>query len=361
MASKSENSPLGQDFRTCPNCYYPLPRLGNYCSHCGQKYTDGKITIKELIRDFFSDTLNLDAKIWRTLGALFIPGKLTIAFFKGRQQRYVRPLRLFFVFALVAIAAISFLESALTEEFFLEVDDNFSADIHYRQFLEKLDSNTLLLKTQFPAENHPPLDSLEVRMHKDNKDSLEVGVHIDWSGEEEFLSSFKIDKKDIGELSADSLFSRYQVETFWDKLILRQNIRLQERGDSLGNYILNQTVWMMLLMMPILALFLKLFYIRHSFYYVEHLIFSFHTHAFLFLMLIVLLSLDSIGALANQIDTIWGLGFLAMEVYFFMALKRVYKQSITKNFFKFLLLNFLYAITLAMAMIITILLAALFF
>lgn len=362
MASKpNKNNSSGQDFRTCPNCYYPLPRFGQYCSHCGQKYTDGKVTLKELIGDFLSNTLNFDAKIWRTLLALFIPGKLTIAFFQGHQQRYLRPLRLFFIFALVAIAGISILESEFTEEFFLDVDDNFSSDIHYRQFLEKLDSNTLLVKTQFDREYHPPLDSLEVLMAQNIEDSLDIGVHIRWNGEEDFLSGFKIDKNDIGAHSIDSLFSYYHVETFWDRLILKQNIRLRVQGENLGNYILNQTVWMMLLMMPILALFLKLFYVRRSFYYVEHLIFSFHTHAFLFLMLVVLLVLDSIPAFTEQINTIWGMGLLIMEIYFFMALRCVYQQSRFKTFLKFSMLNLFYAITFAIALILTILVSALLY
>ncbi len=361
MASNSKKNQQGQEFRTCPNCYYPLPRFGQYCSHCGQKYTDGKITIKELIGDFFSNTLNLDAKIWRTLSALFVPGKLTVAFFQGHQQRYIRPMRLFFAFALVAIFSISLLESEFTKELFLDVGDNFSSDIHYRQFLEKLDSNTILVKTQFGSDFHPPLDSLEALMFQNKEDSLDIGVHLHWTGEKDFLSGFKIDKKDIGALSIDSLFSYYHVETFWDKLILRQNIRLREQGENLGNYILNQTVWMMLMMMPILALFLKIFYIRHSFYYVEHLIFSFHTHAFLFLTLIVLLLLDSIPAFDKQINNIGGLGFLFMEVYFFMALRRVYKQSRFKTFLKFSLLNLLYAITFLIALLITILVAAMLY
>ena len=114
-------------------------------------------------------------------------------------------------------------------------------------------------------------------------------------------------------------------------------------------------------MMPILALFLKLFYLRRSFYYVEHLIFSFHTHAFLFLMLVVLLVLDSISALDEQINTIWGLGLLIMEIYFFMALRRVYQQSWSKTFLKFFILNLFYAITFAIALILTILVSALLY
>lgn len=361
MASNDNNSKGEDDFRTCPNCYYPLPRFGQYCSHCGQKYTDGKITVLELVRHFFSDTLNLDAKIWRTLLALFVPGKLTLAFFQGRQQRYLRPLRLFFIFAIVAIAAVSFFEAEFAEEFFLDIDDNFNSDIHYREFLEKLDSTSYNLKQELPPPSHPALDSLSKSMHQDFQDSIGIGIHIDWEEEEDFVTGFQVDKMDIANYSTDSLFQLYEVESFWEKLLLRQNLRLRQQGDKLGNYILNQTVWMMLLIMPILALLLKLLYIRRSFYYVEHLIFSFHIHAFAFLVLTVLMSLDSYPAIVDKMTTIWIIGILILQVYFYLALRRVYQQSFFKTFVKFCIFNILYFFIFLLALVITIFISALIY
>lgn len=357
MASKDLN-PQKDEFRTCPNCYYPLPRFGQFCSHCGQKYTDGKVTLWELIQQFFSDTLNLDAKIWRTLLALFVPGKLTVAFFQGRQQQYVRPLRLFFVFAILTIAAISYFETDTAQEVFLNINDDFGSDKNYQEFLVQLDTTTLHLKQKLPATTHAGLDSLQIRMQKNVVDSLSVGMRIDWNTEEK-LSLYKVATLDLINLSQDSLFQRYEVHTFWDKLLLRQNIRLREKGDNIGDYILGQTVWMLLLLMPILALFLKLLYIRRSFYYVEHLIFSFHVHAFIFLLLTLTLLLENLAGPGQQVDELFFGDFLIGETYFYLAMRRFYRQSFGKTFIKFLLLNLFYIIIFVLALIMTIVISAL--
>jgi hypothetical protein len=132
-------------------------------------------------------------------------------------------------------------------------------------------------------------------------------------------------------------------------------------GENFAPYILNQSVWMMLLLMPFLAILLKLPYIRRAYYYVEHLIFSFHTHTFVFVLLITLILLGSWPPAGPYMEQLWLGGFLLVEVYFFMALRRVYRQGAVKTFLKFGLLNMFYLISFLVAMTLTILLAALFY
>lgn len=363
MESKEHNT-TGNDrinARLCRNCYYPLPRFGQYCSHCGQKYTDGKVTVMSLVRDFLSDTLNLDAKIWRTLLALFVPGKLTRTFFEGKQQRFVRPLRLFFVFAIITIAGVSFFEAEFAQDFFLDLDEEYSEDIHYSAFLTKLDTTATNLKDSFPTQHHYPLDSLQALMTQDYSDSTEIGIRLNFDDDTKDISSYKIAKKDIATLSIEEVVERYRVTGFWDRLLLRQNLRVQQQGDNFAAYMLNQIIWMMLLIMPILALYMKLLYVRRSYYYVEHLIFSFHTHAFLFLVLTVLMLLDNVEALSNQMENIWAGGFIVMQLYFYKALRKVYQQSRFKTIMKFLILNLLYLLTFIVALILTVVIAALLY
>ena len=345
--------------RNCPNCYYPLPRFGQYCSHCGQKYTDGRVTVMSLVRNFLEDSLNLDAKIWRTLGALFIPGKLTKTFFAGKQQRYVRPLRLFFVFAILTVAAVSFFEAEFAQGFFVDIDDAFDQDIHYSSFLEQLDTTSTALREKLPVEQHAALDSLWLKMSGEYEDSIGIGVNFGSVDEWENLSNFNIAKSDIATLDPDTLLEKYNVTDFWDRLILRQNLRLQSQGENFAAYILNQAIWMMMLIMPVLALFMKFLYIRRPYYYVEHLIFSFHGHAFLFLVLIVLMLLDNVSAISDHMEEIWAGGFLVMQFYFYKSLRNVYQQSRFKTIVKFLILNFLYIFVFIGALIVTIVTAAL--
>ena len=81
----------------CNNCHYPLTSETKYCSHCGQKNTDGRVTVRSLISDFFGIVFNLDNQLFRSLAALIVPGRLTNEYFKGRIKRYFHPIRMFFV------------------------------------------------------------------------------------------------------------------------------------------------------------------------------------------------------------------------------------------------------------------------
>ena len=73
-----------------------------------------------MIGDFFESILNIDSKIFKTLGALFIPGKLTEAYFRGQQKRYVPPTRLFFVMAVIHFAVLGYLAFGQLED---QMDD----------------------------------------------------------------------------------------------------------------------------------------------------------------------------------------------------------------------------------------------
>ena len=44
---------------------------------------------------FQRDLTNFDSRIWRTLGLLFLPGRLTLAYLGGQRARYVPPMRRF--------------------------------------------------------------------------------------------------------------------------------------------------------------------------------------------------------------------------------------------------------------------------
>ena len=81
--------------RCCRNCYHPLSYKAKFCAHCGQKDSDGRIGIKSLMGRLWNNTIHLEGKFMRTAWQLFIPGKVTVEFFKGKQERYPHPVRLF--------------------------------------------------------------------------------------------------------------------------------------------------------------------------------------------------------------------------------------------------------------------------
>jgi len=98
---------------------------------------------------------------------------------------------------------------------------------------------------------------------------------------------------------------------------------------------------MMFFLLPLVALILKLLYIRRKKYYIDHLIFSVHVHSFVFILLILAALIHIAGSRSEVINA---LVFFISLFYLFVALKRVYQQGYFKTMFKFFSFLFLYFI-----------------
>lgn len=317
--------------RTCRNCLSPLPDDAVFCPQCSQKYTTGRIPVAELINEFVSVQFNLDSKIIKTAFALFNPGKLTIEYFKGKHQSYVNPLRIFLVTAVFLFAFVSFKTGDLN----IDTDGtDFIATAEKELALQNLDSINRVVSGQFNnPEVNAALDSVFLAFK-----TVEGG-----GGDSIPLSLFQMDKllvapKDIADLEPDELADKYNITATFERMIFKQTVKAMKDGKGLFQYFLGKLTLMILLMMPVLALFLNLLYFRRDFYYVEHLIFSFHYHAFVFLICIFLTLFG--GYMGGWV----ALFITGIFVYQFMAMKRVYAQSFGKTLLKFLILNFMYLI-----------------
>jgi len=340
----------------CPNCGADIDPGVQYCPACGQKNTDGKITFRELLDDFFEAIFNIDSKVFRTLGGLARPGKLTIDFFKGRQKRYVNPLRLFFVSTLILFGTISFIGQKkinnLLEKEVSAVGDSFKLTAYRHMFLHELDTVRSEVEQQFESERGTAsvvLDSLYKAMEDDEKDSLEINLlnSRGWSTFEP--SKIRVAYEDLVRYDIEELPEKYSVDNWFGALIMRQQLKLIMNPSSFTVFLFGSFTWMVLLMMPAVAVVLKLLYIRRKIFYIEHLVFLFHYHSFAFLVLALgLLFTTYIPSLVNWIT-------LGAAIYFLWAMKAFYRQAWWKTFIKYCLLNFSYFIILSMFFSLTIL------
>jgi len=91
-------------------------------------------------------------------------------------------------------------------------------------------------------------------------------------------------------------------------------------------------------LLPILALFFSLVYIRKPYIYTEHLILIFYTQTVFFILLLLGIILDSI------LDTDLGIifGILIFMFYFYKTLRNFYEQGRFKTILKYLFLNLVY-------------------
>jgi len=351
--------------RSCRNCGEPLALGTRFCPKCSQKYTDGRITLRELWHDFIESFLNFDAKIFRTLKALFIPGKLTIEYFKGRHIAYIPPVRIFLMMAVFHFAILGFSGG---------INFNFTGEqkvlretTYQAAFLEKLDSARQQVNKDFKGNPivRKALDSLRHQFKDTKLDTVELG-YLDFHRDFRIKpTELHLAQRDIYE-PIDVIFQKYKIRGFLEQLQVRQSVRIITENGNFTGFLLGKLIWMVLLMMPALALVLKLLYIRRKKYFVEHLVFSFHYHAFAFFI---------VGIAALLLNTNWFKGtnaeedaplpiiiaFLILLIYLFIAMRRVYKQGFWKTFIKFNILNFSYLFIFTLFFVLTAIVSILLF
>jgi len=323
----------------CANCHYPLGKT-KYCAHCGQKNTDGRISIGEFFSVFFSTVFNLESKFFQTMRDIFRPGKLTNEWFKGRHKPYFHPVRLFIVSALLLIAAIGL---QMTEDTmsFANVHNRAEKSTYKKWFLADMDSLSRQTLEKFPdqASLKPAFDTLyKTMIGKDSlrKDSVRMDDFVVIGGIDNIDQ--RVSNEDFINLSPEELLEKYKVEGFLKRLLFKQKLKLFKDKGNFAPFLLGNSLWIVLLMMPFLALILKLLYIRHDYYYVEHLIFSFHTHSFAF----ILFAIISLIVVPTDIGWLIGIGFLILFFYLYKSLRKVYGQNRWKTLLKLIFVNSVY-------------------
>lgn len=266
---------------SCLNCQAVL--TGPYCAQCGQKVESRLLPFGQLVLDFLGDTLTFDARVFRTLKPLFVkPGHLTREYVTGRRVRYVPPLRLYIVTSLVLFAAMS----------------------------------TVLPRAVNDALEGRDRDALVAQMHREAKSpdkGLLVGVLV---GQE----------------------NNARLEEQWTKWA-EQFIRHPRLAASAA---VQRLSYFMLMMLPVFAGLLKLFY-RNS-YYAVHFIFSLHGHAALYTGLTAVVLTSGVHGMAGVIAL--SVLFFWAPVYLGIALQEMFQGSRILTVLKSCLLTGLYSIIL---------------
>lgn len=332
---------------TCPNCQTILSSDFSYCNSCGQKQGTKRRSLYQLFKEFLDNFLNLDARIWRTLITIFVPGKLTKEYFRGRHQSYSHPIRLFIItsialFSIIGFKGLNFLKVNLVES---ETWKKAERSVYYDEFAGVLDSISNDLKIEQPNAISA-LDSLESRLPKTlEADSLDINFNA---------GKWKLSAKDIVQLKEDEVVEKYEIEGFWTPMFVRQIVRTMKNTSNFANFLFNNVPIMLLILMPGVAALLKLFYIRRDYYFVEHLVFSFHIHAFLFLLTGILILLPGMNAVSY-------ISILISLIYLYFAFKNFYGQSGSKTIIKLFGICIGYFVLFMVAMVITVFISALIF
>lgn len=368
----------------CANCGTSLE--GEYCHHCGQSVHSVLRPVHGLLEEFFETVLHVDGRILHTLPALLLrPGYLTLEYFSGRRVRYIAPFRLMFVLCVLAFftmhLATDMISSRVAQRHQQELitgasgnfDDDENADAVREDLAGKLASLEAVRAANAKPGGDPAIVAQIQRGEQQYRDDASARLRdlgapataataAAASSAAAPASDDDDDKSQDWKVSPVSIrwlpdFANQRLTTLDQHMIDNMHEvfhgteaqRTQARERLITN-LFSELPETMLALMPCFALLLALFYLFRRRLYMEHLIVSLHSHAFIFLslMLITLLGLLSTWLRPHAAWTGWLVGvpqtvlILWLPLYLLLMQKRVYRQGWLLTIVKFWLIGWCY-------------------
>jgi Protein of unknown function (DUF3667) len=320
-----------------------------------------------MLLKLWNSTVHLEGKFLRTCWQLFVPAKITLEFFKGRQGRYPHPLRMFavvmflFLFMLNLMmknrkdgdgSLLTITSTAKTEKGDSVVDKRklpFYENVKYRAMLNDMRQDFENLPQNWKTEaSRNAFDSI-MSQYNLRYGAESVGLPEDLASELDtatlnFFTAkpIRLATADMVRYDADEIIRRYRIEHWSMKLLVRQTLKSFKSPEGLAHAYIGSLTWAILALVTLMSGFLALLYWRQKRFYVEHFIFLLHYHTGI--MLAALL------AMLGMMFRVWDVGslllvFLWASVSMYLGMKRYYQQSTWKTVLKWLIYGLIYYIS----------------
>jgi hypothetical protein len=337
----------------CYNCKHPFFGNEKFCPECGQINKNPKITFGSFVHEVFNGFISWDSKFWTTFIPLLIkPGKVSRDYIDGKRQRYANPFRFY-----LTISVLFFLILGATESY--DKFDQFrkGATEKTPTINDAIDSITAKIDStspQFTAgvnkvlKNADSTDrekllkaipTLKLDSLKNNA-SYNKGMQIDFLPN---FEKFQVFQKKYPKAAIEDALDSLNVEhTFFNRFLYSRVKAFNAMAGDISKMedfqkqMFSYTSISLFVFLPLFTLFLKFFYIRRKFTYVEHLVFVFHTQTVFFLLAIIFYLIYYFKP--NGYMT--GIFLLLFIIYLFLAMRRFYQQGRFKTFIKFIMINF---------------------
>jgi len=334
---------------SCLNCG-TVPQ-GPFCHYCGQPDKNFLRFFPVLLRELLEDFLDFDSRFMRTMKPLlFRPGKLTRDYLDGRRFRYTPPLRLyifssiacFFIVAILASDAVQFQvdgdDVVVAGASFGDVDDP-----EVRQALEELDPETR--------------QKVDEALRKVN----EAGYGETGDGSDT-ADTININGKPWDRETNPFLVSWLPgwVNDWINDEIERTPAKGRQIADNpnlMMDKVFDVLPATMFVLLPLVALLFKFWYLFAKKYYIEHLIFALHNHSFLFVTLLISVLATSLagwaepageGRITHAAEWVNIVIWVWVPVYLLVSLKRVYRQGWTLTVAKYCAVGISYVLLLGL-------------
>ena len=338
---------------TSPNCLNCGARLrGQYCGTCGQRSRSRLISLWELISDAFGDLFEIDSRLWQTLVPLMIrPGRLTHDYLQGRRARYMPPFRMYLVLSLLFFVIAFFdpndelgllFEPEPETTAVQEEAETADAAEQAQEVIDELTEQGIITEDELPAELKIDENGFRFTFDEDGTEAE---------------SDCNVDATDIEELPG-WLARRLTVERLQR---VCERTRLDD-GAVLKDNLVDNIPAALIVLLPLMAFVLKALYPLSKRYYVEHLLFFVHFHAFFFLILTLQILFVRLSTMLGIPGAVYTLTIIVTSfytaIYLFVSMRRVYGQGRIITFLKYIVLVTAYSMGFALTMLSALAIAA---
>lgn len=335
----------------CMNCGSELH--GPFCATCGQRDDDLRRPFWTFLWQFADDLFDLDSRVAHTIvPLLFVPGLMTRAYNAGRRAHYVPPLRLYLIASLAFFVIVGVSNIAIVKFEVTLAEEDWAQEGNVAQFNRNKALAISAIQEQLDriptaeGELEPAQEELRQRLEQalekaeGTSPSPQSSIRLKMFMPLTEAEPFQLPQTDFIQIRGDG-----EVEAF-----VRQAVAGFEKAVSNPrrlNGLINK--WLpraMVLLLPVFALILRLFYWGKQQYFLNQLIFSLHFHTFIF----VLLTLIIIAELLLPGIVSGDLFLLIVGVYLLIALKIASDQGWFRTTVKFVIVSFLYFIVLSVTL-----------
>jgi len=351
----------------CLNCGEVL--TGQHCSHCGQRAKVRVLSLWGMTKDVLGDVLDWDSRVWRTLRPLaFNPGLLTQDYLRGRRASYTPPFRMYLILS-VAFFLLASLGSDPGGAIKLNVDGE-GANIQLTDGGAGPDAAGG--STQAPPATAPPTAEPAPKLDADAQRLLDQIVKR--LPETERAKARAEMEAEFGKLTPEELAPVKKVLSDpCSKENLRVDIgpmgekyesrlrdacsRIMADTPSFGRALYENIPKMMFIFLPLIGAVMYMLYLGSGRYYVEHLLFVVHYHAFFFLGGLLILLLERASTATGGTGVGQGFAFaqglvtaafvIYVPYYLYRAMRRVYGQGRIVTLAKYSVLGIAYLFCMA--------------
>lgn len=340
----------------CLNCGNTFE--GHYCNNCGQENLELKEDFGHLMVHAVGDYFHFDEKFFHTLKPLlFQPGKLTVDYMAGKRTQYLHPIRMYIFISLVYFILLfgkngeekRVEQKHVTTE---HVIDSVNRAINDYDGLTPAQKQTLRQQTGRFAVGK--------KIKVNEKNTASIGPFGSIVFDNDSTGTYEQYLRKQQKLPAD------KRDDFVDRYLNKKFYEWKAQGKTPNEAIVesfrHNFPKMMFLLLPLFAWFLKIAFRKNHKYYVEHLIYSFHLHCFVFLFstLIMLIQMILPGSWYQISQIIGLLSFFVVVWYIYRSLRVIYQRTGFRTITKMIGISLSYWASFMVCVIVLFVLTAMF-